>query len=184
MELKSLKQLYFLGRKVLFFLFFLQKSWGLLNLITQVVISYFKQYQDILPLNRAVSPHSSHLLSCLLTYICSSAHMTRPCQQKHWSQCKQRSNKQPRVRRWVRYQYHVSRGQPTITLALSQHKIGALGCIMKGSFLKIDLWLSSFQILQAFIHFCSQFFILSKKKKGGGTGHDTFLILQYFILFK
>lgn len=93
--------------------------------------------------------------------------MTRPCQQKHWSQCKQRRNKQPRVGRWVRYWYHISGRQPTITSALSQHNIRALGCIMKGSFLKIVLWLSNPIGISTFL---LTIFILSKKKWGAGTG--------------
>lgn len=68
--------------------------------------------------------------------------MTVLCQHECQSQCMdQRSNKQLRAGGWVRYQ--VSWWQATITPTLSQHKIGALVCFMKGSFLKIDIWLSN-----------------------------------------
>lgn len=68
--------------------------------------------------------------------------MTVLCQHECQSQCMdQRSNEQLRAGGWVRYQ--VSWWQATITPTLSQHKIGALVCFMKGSFLKIDIWLSN-----------------------------------------
>ncbi|CAM9427979.1 unnamed protein product, partial [Bubo scandiacus] len=48
----------------------------------------------------AVSPQSSHMLLCLLTCVCTGACVARPCEVKHWPQCKeQRRDKQARLGR-------------------------------------------------------------------------------------
>lgn len=117
---------------------------------------------------RAVSPHSSHggergdILLCFLTSVCATACTTRPCQDEHGPRCKEwMRNEQARVR--IRQRYHISVGQPTRTSALSQHKIGDLGCYMQWSFFKTDFQLSKY--IGIFYIICIIHNILKKVKR-------------------